>query len=85
MDQSLQKIDHALSLVKAVEAQSMLDDAGGDEDENCRMLGRVGFDSTGQSQSPGVVHSSPDSATPHYFKPGKMCRILSMKPYKDPI
>lgn len=62
------KMRRALSLVKAVEAQSMFDDAGRDGDEN-RILGRVASDSTGQNQSPGVIHSSPDSATPHYFKP----------------
>lgn len=42
------KMRRALSLVKAVEAQSMFDDAGRDEDEN-RILGRVVSDSTGQS------------------------------------
>lgn len=61
-------IGHALSLVKAVEAQSIFDGLGGDGDEGHRVLGRVASDSTGQSRSSGVTHSSPNSATPHYFK-----------------
>lgn len=65
----MSKTGHALSLVKAVEAQSVFDGVGRDGDKNCRALGRVAFDSAGQRQSPGVTPSSPDSATPHYFKP----------------
>lgn len=79
------KIGHAPSLLKAIEAQSMFDDTGGDGDENGRVLCRVVSDSTGPRRSPRVTHSFLGSATPHYFKPRRTCRMLSMESYEDLI
>lgn len=68
-EQRMSKTRHAPPLVQAIEAQSVFDGVGRGGDENCRALGQVAFDSVVQRQSRGVTPSSPDSATPHYFKP----------------